>query len=145
MKHEYPERPIVGVGGVVFHEGKVLLVKRGKEPLYCQWSLPGGTLELGETLVQALEREILEEANITVKVEGVLEVIDRIFHDEQGRVKYHFVIIDYLCQYISGEPKAASDALEVEFVALSDLERYNLSPQVLAVIKKAAAKWKAKG
>ena len=94
MKREYPEAPIVGVGGVIFKDSSVLLVKRGQEPGKGQWSLPGGAVELGETLTHALKREILEEASINIEVGGLIRLLDRIVHDRQKRVQYHYVIVD---------------------------------------------------
>src|SRR5215469_8377720 len=105
MAREYPERPVVGVGGVVIENGRALLIKRGTEPLLGQWSIPGGTLELGESLQQGVARELLEETGLVVQVLDMIEVFDRIFTDpattnaiEKLRPKYHYVIIDYLCE-----------------------------------------------
>ena len=94
---QYPERPIVGVGAVIVQDGKVLVVKRKYEPLAGQWSLPGGTLELGETLQEGVAREMREETGLEVEVGPVIEVFDRIMTDDARRVRYHFVLVDYLC------------------------------------------------
>ncbi|HEX9189516.1 MAG TPA: NUDIX hydrolase, partial [Vicinamibacteria bacterium] len=107
-----PAAPAVGVGGVLVHEGRALLIRRGKEPLRGRWVVPGGTVELGETLEQALVREMQEETGLLVEPLEVLTVFDRILREGE-RVKYHYVIVDYLCRYRSGEARAASDALEV--------------------------------
>src|SRR6185503_14872857 len=107
----FPDRPIVGVGAVVLDgEGRVLLVKRAHEPLKGEWSLPGGGVEIGETLEAALAREILEETGLTVAVGPVVEVLDRVEHAPDGRVEYHFVIIDYVCRALSGTLVCGSDA-----------------------------------
>jgi len=112
---EYPERPIVGVGGVLIENGKALLIRRGSEPLLGQWSIPGGTLELGETLLEGVAREMLEETAVTVRVLDLIEVFERIspystpeVRDAAQRPQFHFVIVDYLCEKVSGEAKAGS-------------------------------------
>lgn len=125
--------PAVGVGAVLIHEGKVLLIKRGKEPLRGRWVVPGGTVELGETLEQALVREVREETGLTVRPVEVVLVFDRI-EREGDVVGYHYVIVDYLCEYVSGTPRAASDALDVAFVAQDDLPGYALPEKALAVV-----------
>src|SRR5665213_1646809 len=98
----YPERPIVGVGAVIFDGDRVLLVKRGHEPLMGAWNLPGGAVEVGETLDAALAREVLEETGLSVEVGPVVEVLDSVRFDADGRVEYHFVIVDYLCRVFAG-------------------------------------------
>ena len=124
---------MVGVGAVVIHEGRVLLIRRGKEPLRGRWVVPGGTVELGETLEAALAREVLEETGLVVTPREVVTVFDRIERDAGG-VRYHYVIVDYLCDYVSGEPRAATDAEDVALVALADLPRYDLPPKALEVV-----------
>jgi mutator protein MutT len=104
---QYPDRPFVGVGAVIVSDGKVLLVKRGREPLAGQWSLPGGAVEVGETLEECLVRELREETGLDVEVGPVIEVFDRITRDDEGRVEYHFVLVDYLCWPIGGELRPA--------------------------------------
>ena len=106
MKRDYPERPIIGVGAVIIHRDRVLLVRRATEPLKGEWSVPGGMLELGEKLRDGLRREVLEETGLQVEPGEVLDVFDSIFRDEQGRTQYHYVLIDYLCRAISEEAKA---------------------------------------
>lgn len=127
-------QPRVGVGAVVIHEGRVLLIRRGKEPLRGRWVVPGGTVELGETLEQALVREIEEETGLTVRPREVVAVFDRIL-GEDGRVDYHYVIIDYLCDYVAGEVRAGSDAEEVALVAPQDLAAYDLPEKALEVVR----------
>ena len=128
-----PSQPSVGVGAVVIRDGRVLLIRRGKEPLRGRWLVPGGTLELGETLEEAVVREIREETALEVAPLEVLTVFDRVDRDE-GRVLYHYVIVDYLCEYLSGEPRAGSDAEAVALVALEDLPAYDLPPKALEVV-----------
>lgn len=131
-----PAAPVVGVGGVVVREGRVLLIRRGKEPLYGRWVVPGGTVELGETLQQALVREMREETDLEVEPLEVLSVFDRI-ERKDGRVVYHYVIVDYLCRSPSGEARAASDALDVAWVAPADFPAYDLPAKALEVIEAA--------
>lgn len=133
----YPDRPIVGVGAVVLRGRQVLLVRRASEPLRGQWSLPGGMLELGETLRQAVEREVLEETGLRVRVDEVIEVFDSIIPDADGRTQFHYVLIDFLCHSQSGEPRAGSDVSEVTWAGVDELERFGLSENAMAVIKKA--------
>ena len=122
MRRKYPDAPIVGVGGVIFNDGAVLLVKRDQEPGKGQWSLPGGVVELGETLTDALKREILEEVSINIEIGGLVRLLERIFHDRKKRVQYHYVIADYWGWMISGEVKPESDVSDARFVTLSQLK-----------------------
>lgn len=139
MQREYPERPFVGVGAIVVREGRVLLVKRAQEPLKGQWSLPGGLVELGETLSEAIAREVREETGLTVTVEQLVEGVDRIYRDEQGRVQYHYCLFDYLCAARSGEAKAASDISEVAWASLEELPGYGIAENTAQVIRKGMA------
>jgi 8-oxo-dGTP diphosphatase len=132
-----PARPIVGVGAVIFDGDRVLLVKRGHEPLKGEWSLPGGRVELGETLEDAVAREILEETGLEVTVGPVVEVLDRVRLAPDGRVEHHFVIIDYLCYRQGGSLAHASDADDVQWVDVARLANYRVSEQAVAVIAKA--------
>jgi len=134
---QYPAQPIVGVGAVIVQDGKVVLVKRRFEPLEGQWSLPGGRLELGETLEAGLAREMLEETGLRVEVGPVVDVFDRILLDTERRVRYHYVLIDYLCRPIGGALAHGSDVAAAEFVDPDDLERYRLTPKASSVIEKA--------
>jgi ADP-ribose pyrophosphatase YjhB (NUDIX family) len=136
MKREYPDRPIVGVGAVIIHSGRVLLVKRGSPPLLGEWSLPGGAVELGETLRSAAEREAREESGLIVQAGEVLEVLDRIIPGEHGRSQYHYVLIDFLCRFTGGELLAGGDAAEVTWASEGELEKFNLEKPALQVIKK---------
>ena len=134
-----PSAPVVGVGGVVIREGKVLLIRRGKPPLYGRWVVPGGTVELGEPLEEALVREIREETGLEVEPLEVLTVFDRIERDG-GRVLYHYVIVDYLCRWLAGEAHASSDALDAAWAAPADLDRYDLPQKALEVVQEAFSK-----
>jgi len=134
-----PILPVVGVGGVVVRAGRVLLIRRGKEPLYGRWVVPGGTVELGETLEEALVREMEEETGLRVEPLEVLTVFDRIQRDGE-RVAYHYVIVDYLCRWLEGEARAASDALEVAWASPGELAAYDLPPKALEVVTDALRK-----
>jgi len=134
---KYPDRPYVGIGGIIVHEGRVVLVKRRFEPLAGQWSIPGGAVETGETLESCLIREMAEETGFVVEVGPVVEVLDRITHDDDGRVLYHFVLIDYLCWPVGGELRAGSDVAEAVLVEPSELAQYQLTEKALAVIERA--------
>jgi len=133
---EFPDRPVVGVGGVVVADGKALIVKRAHAPRKGEWSLPGGRVELGETLVDATRREIREETGLDVDVGPIVEVFDRI-HRDNDRVRYHFVIVDFLCTCIGGTLCAGDDAEDVAWVTDGDLDAYGVNPHASAVIKKA--------
>jgi 8-oxo-dGTP diphosphatase len=128
-----PDRPYVGVGGVVLIDGRVVLIRRGKEPLRGRWVIPGGTVELGETLQEALVREMREETGLLVRPRDVVLVFDRIQRDGPT-VEYHYVIVDYACDYVSGELRAGSDADEVALVAPQELDAYDLPPQALDLV-----------
>ena len=134
---KYPDRPYVGVGAVIVQGGQVLIVKRKYEPLAGQWSLPGGGVEVGETLEAAVAREMLEETGLEVEVGPVIEVFDRITRDEQGQVRYHFVLVDYLCWPTGGELRASSDVADATFVDPSELPHYDLTRKANEVIARA--------
>lgn len=136
---QYPGQPIVGVGAVIVQNGKVVLVKRRFEPLAGQWSLPGGRLELGETLEAGLAREMVEETGLEVEVGPVVDVFDRILLDPDRRVRYHYVLIDYLCRPVGGALAHGSDVAAAEFVDPADLDRYRLTPKATSVINRAIA------
>lgn len=137
MVREYPERPVVGVGGVVISGGRALLVRRASPPLQGEWSIPGGMLETGETIEQGVRRELAEETGLEVRVNGFIEVFERISLDEAGRHKYHYVVLDYFCEPLRGEARAGSDAAEVAWVSEQDLEAYAISAIARRVIKRA--------
>jgi 8-oxo-dGTP diphosphatase len=142
MAREYPEKPVVGVGGVVIENDRALLIRRGTEPLLGQWSIPGGTLELGESLEAGVARELLEETGLEVRVTDLIEVFDRIFpasDSSVSRPRYHYVIVDYLCERIQGEPRAGSDVTDVAYVAEQDLPHYELTETAMRVLRTAFA------
>ncbi len=147
---EYPERPVVGIGGVVIENGRALLIRRGSEPLRGQWSIPGGTLELGESLAQGVARELREETGLEVRVWDLIEVFDRIFPAEggartdgfpaaQSKPRFHFVIADYLCERISGEARPGSDVTDIAWAGEHELATYNLTETAMRVLRKAFA------
>ena len=133
----YPDRPFVGVGAVIVDGDQVVLIKRRYEPLAGQWSLPGGRLELGETLESGLRREMLEETGLDVEVGPVVDVFDRILLDTERRVRYHYVLIDYLCRPVGGELAHGSDVAAAELVDPGVLDHYRLTPKATSVIEKA--------
>ena len=134
---EYPDRPVVGVGGVVVEDGAVLLVQRASEPLKGQWSLPGGVVELGETLIEAVRRELREETGLEVRVLDMVEVFERISRDADDRARYHFVLIDNLCEPVGGTARAGSDVAAVAWARAEELARYQLTEKATAVIERA--------
>jgi 8-oxo-dGTP diphosphatase len=136
MAREYPPGPVVGVGGVVTRNGRALIIRRGHEPRKGEWSLPGGLVELGERLVDAVRREIVEETGLDVEVGPMVETFDRVHHDPEGRVRFHFVIVDYLCVAPSGTAVAGSDAEAVAWVTSEELDGYGVNPHAAAVIRK---------
>jgi 8-oxo-dGTP diphosphatase len=138
MRRVFPERPIIGVGAVILDGDRVLLVRRGHEPLKGEWSLPGGAVELGETLVEALVREVREETGLEIRVGSVVEVVDRVHRAADGRIEYHFVIVDYLCAPISGRLAPSSDADDACWAAVADLAAYRVAAPAAEVIAKAA-------
>lgn len=121
MKRKYPEHPLVGVGGIIFKGDAVLVVKRDQDPGKGEWSLPGGIVELGETLQEALIREIREEVGVEIRIGGLARLVDRIIRDDWQRVQYHFVIVDYWAEMVSGRPRPASDVSDSRFVSLDAL------------------------
>jgi ADP-ribose pyrophosphatase YjhB (NUDIX family) len=138
LQREFPLTPIVGVGGVIVHEGRVLLVCRGREPLKGQWTLPGGVLEVGESLAEGVIREVKEETGLQVEAIELVELLDRI-HREEDRVRYHYVIADYLCRVTGGDLEAASDVDAVRWVERADWNSHSalkLDPITVRVIEK---------
>lgn len=136
---EYPEKPLVGVGGVVIHDGQVVLIRRGNEPRKGEWSIPGGKLELGETMAEGVRREVREETGLDVEVGELIEAFERVYRDETGRVRFHFVILDFLCRTVSAKPLAGGDAMDVALVGEREYTDLGLSEAVLRVVRKAFA------
>lgn len=122
------------MGAVLIDDGRVLLIKRGKQPLLGQWSLPGGTVEAGETLEQALVREMREETSLEVKVGPLVAAFDRIERDGE-RLLWHYVILDFLCERVSGEAQAGSDAAAVAWASTDELDRYGLTAKAVEVVR----------
>ena len=138
MKREYPDAPLLGVGAVIVDHGRVLLVRRGGEPLKGRWSLPGGVLELGESLTEGVVREIREETGLLVEPVELIELLDRI-HRDGDRVRFHYVLADYLCRVAGGELAAASDADAVRWVERAEWNSHSalqLDPITVRVIEK---------
>ncbi len=133
----YPDRPILGVGAIIMDEGRVVLVERGNEPLQGIWSLPGGVVETGEYLKDAVRREVLEETGLEIEPVRAVEVFERIMPDPGGRIEYHYVLVDYLCKVTGGALAAASDAKRAEWVPRDQLPSYRITEGTLAVIEKA--------
>lgn len=137
MNREYPERPVVGVGAVIIDGGRVLLVRRGNEPLKGEWSIPGGAVEIAETLEAAIAREVREETGLEVDVGPMVDVFDRIRFDGDGRTLYHYVLIDFVCRPAGGTLACATDAVEATWASLMDLTSFGLQPATISVIEKA--------
>ncbi|HXY23993.1 MAG TPA: NUDIX hydrolase [Candidatus Acidoferrum sp.] len=148
---EFPDRPVVGVGGVVIDQGRALLIRRGCEPLLGEWSIPGGALELGESLESGVARELFEETGVSVRVLELIEVFDRIYHGNgtpisgaEQKPRFHYVIADYLCERISGEPRAGSDVTDVTFAGEEELPQFHLTETATRVLSKAFALYRAR-
>lgn len=136
MAREYPAHPVVGVGAVVVRDGRALIVKRAHEPRQGEWSLPGGMLELGESLADAARREIKEETNLEIQLGPIIETFDRVHRDDQGRIRFHFVIVDFVAWANDGEATPGSDAEAVAWVAAHEIDDYKVNAHAKAVIMK---------
>jgi mutator protein MutT len=141
----FPSHPVVGVGAVILDGNCVLLVKRGHAPLKGEWSLPGGSVELGESLEAALSREVFEETGLHIAIGPVVEVFDRIDRAPDGRIAYHFVIVDFACTVTSGEIAHGSDAEDARWVALEELAQYRITQKASMVIDRALELTRGKG
>ncbi len=139
MSREYPDHPRVGVGAVVLHENRVLLVKRGKAPSLGKWSLPGGLVHLGETTREAVVREVGEECGVRIKVADVAGVVDRVIRDEAGRIRYHYVLVDYLAFPEATRVTPGSDAADVRWVEIDRLAELDTTEGLLDMIRRAQA------
>jgi mutator protein MutT len=143
MKREYPDTPLVGVGAIIIDEDRVVLVKRGHAPLQGKWSIPGGVLEVGETLRKAVVREVREETGLTIEPGELLGVFERVLPDDQGRMRYHYVLIDFLCRRVTGELSAADDAEQARWFQRHELAGLELARETEEVIRKGFAKARA--
>ena len=137
-KREYPDRPYVGVGVIVFRDKEVLLVQRNKEPNKGQWSIPGGSQLLGETASEAAQRELLEETGVKVDRLFLVDVVDAIIPGVEGKIKYHYTLVDYMGQWQSGESRPGDDTKEVRWVRLNELSSYSLLEKTMKIVQKAA-------
>lgn len=140
MKRDYPERPLIGVGAVIVSQGRVVVVRRGHEPLKGEWSIPGGVLEIGETLRAGAAREALEETGLVVEAGEVLEVLDRIVRDKEGRIQFHYVLIDFLCRVTGGELRAGEDADEARWLNAEELDEFPIADSAAEVLRKGLNK-----
>jgi 8-oxo-dGTP diphosphatase len=144
MKREYPESPLVGVGAVIVDaqhdDHRVLLIRRGQPPLLGEWSLPGGVLECGETLRNAVVREAREETGLVVETGEMLGVYERVIHGSEGRVRYHYVLLDFLCRPVGGDLKAGSDAADVRWFTREELPALSLAYDASDVVLKGLAR-----
>jgi 8-oxo-dGTP diphosphatase len=136
MSREFPTNPVVGVGAVIVQGGRVLLIRRGHAPLLGEWSLPGGVVECGETLREGIVREVCEETGLGVETGELLGVYERVVRSDDGRVRYHYVLIDFLCGVISGDLKAGSDAAAVRWFTRAELGSLGLPLDTQDVIGK---------
>lgn len=141
MKREYPDTPLIGVGAIIIDAGRVVLVKRGHAPLKGEWSIPGGVLEVGETLRQGVVREAKEETGLTVEPAELLGVYDRMLKDDSGRTVYHYVLIDFLCRRVEGELLGAGDAEEAAWFTQDALRKLTLPEDTADVIRKGFEKF----
>jgi 8-oxo-dGTP diphosphatase len=135
LSKNYPLVPRIGVGAITIYEGRILLVKRGVEPNRGLWAIPGGTLKLGETLQECVAREMLEETGVTIKVGGCVYVFDYIERDEGGKIRFHFVVVDFVGKYLSGEPKGADDAEDAGWFKPDELCKLPVAKNTLAALE----------
>lgn len=136
MKRDYPDRPLVGVGAVIVQDGRAVIVERSTEPLKGQWSIPGGALDLGETLRHCAAREALEETGLQVEAVDVLDVFDSIYRDPEGRTQYHYVLVDFFCRVVGGELKAGGDAAQARWITREELGNFAITETAQKVIRK---------
>ncbi len=139
MTRSYPDRPIVGVGAVIIHNERALIVQRAGEPRKGEWTVPGGVLEIGETLRSGVEREVLEETGLVVKAGAVVDVYENIWPDAEGRTQFHYVLVDFLCELVSGELNVATDASDARWISLEALDGWELIGKTAQAIRKGFA------
>lgn len=137
MSREYPAQPLIGLGAVVWKDGQVLMVQRGRPPRQGIWSLPGGLQLLGETVADGIRREIREETGVEIELLGLVEVVDSVQQDPTGRVLYHYTIIDYAARWLSGEAVAGDDAAAAAWIDPGDLHRLETWAETLRVVEKS--------
>jgi 8-oxo-dGTP diphosphatase len=135
MRREYPSAPLPSVGAVVFNGDQVLLVRRGQEPSRGKWSIPGGVMELGETVREAARREVMEECGVEIEAGDVIEVRDAIVRDKAGRIQFHYVLVDVIARYVSGELRVGSDVEDARWVSKEDIVGFNLTPGLLPLLE----------
>lgn len=145
MTRLYPDRPIVGIGAVVWRDGSILLVRRANPPRQGQWSLPGGAQELGETVFEAARREVREETGIEVDIQGLIDVVDSVERDDDSRVRYHFTLVDVLATWIAGDPLAAGDASEAAWFPIETLDDLGLAQDTRRIIDQGLGMISARG
>jgi len=136
----YPKRPLVGIGALIFQRGRILMVERGKEPLKGWWSLPGGAVETGETLDQAVRREVREETGLEVQPVRMFEIFERIMRDGEGATEYHYVLIDYVCRVTGGSLCAGDDVARAQWMHQEELSGLPITEGTLGVIERAFRK-----
>jgi ADP-ribose pyrophosphatase YjhB (NUDIX family) len=140
VQREHPKQPLIGVGALIVENGRVVLIKRGKAPLLGEWSIPGGMLELGETLRQGAEREAMEETGLVVRATELLGVFDRVVPDADGKIVYHYVLIDFLCERISGDLHAGADAADAKWFTPEEVAKLPLAEDTAGVVRAALVK-----
>ena len=123
----YPQQPVIAVGAVVVHQNRILLIRRGKEPAKGEWAIPGGRVELGETMHEAAAREVMEETSVSIRPGELVYFFETIQPDPDGRIRYHYAIFDFMAQYLAGEPNPRDDALDARWVSATDADTYNLN------------------
>ena len=134
MRREYPSAPLPSVGAVVFNGDKVLLIRRGQEPSRGKWSIPGGVMELGETVRETARREVMEECGVEIEAGDVIEVRDAIVPDKAGRIRFHYVLVDVIARYVSGELRVGSDVEDARWVSKEDIVGFDLTPGLLPLL-----------
>ena len=137
MHRQYPDRPLLGVGAVIVDNGRILLARRTNPPMQGEWSIPGGLVESGETIKEAVIREVREETGLEIEPVQLVEVFERVLRDKEARVQYHFVLIDYLCRLLSGEARAGSDVSDLVWATADELESHSVAEETRRVIHKA--------
>jgi len=136
LNREYPDSPVAGVGALIIKDGRILLIKRGAEPGKDRWSLPGGAVELGEGVRDAVIREVKEECGLDVEVKDIADVVDYMSRDEKGQVRFHYILVDFYVEVKGGTLKAASDALEVDWIPFDRIHEYQVTKTTLQLLNK---------